>query len=212
MANETAVEGPVPKAAMISRRNACGIIAGLAATPLPGLLWPALAAGVRRGRDDIRYVLTDRRFPESLEFAAAFQHLGVSTLEITDGLTNLWRNALVPLWREKGGAVAGLTRREAWVCVAEQARSSGRKSVLCGRHAFSENGGVMDHYLSGSPSTLADAAALDNCGTAWPGVAADLAMRCPVGDRRTSAGGRFAGPDRAMQAAPSFFLVSWVIA
>lgn len=209
--NESGAERPAPTGAMISRRAACGILAGLAATPLPGFISSAFAA-VRQEPNDIRYVLTDRRYPESLEFSVPFQRFGVGRLEITDGLTNLWRNVLVPLWSEKGGIIVGLTRRETWTCVAEQARSSGRKSILCGRHAFSDDGCVTDHYLSGSPAALADAAALETCGRAWPGVAADLAMGCPIGDRRTTSSGHFAGPDRAMQAVPSFFLVSWVIA
>lgn len=204
-------DGPVPTGPKVSRRAVCGIIAGLAASAPPGLGSIAFAAGGRE-REDIRYVLTDKRHPESLAFAAAFHRRGVARLEVTDGLTDLWRTALVPLWSGQGGAVVGLTRRETWSCVAEQARSCRRRSVLSARHALSADGCVTEHFLSGSPSTLADAAALERCGTAWPGVAASLAMRCPVGDARTAVHGRFAGPAAAMEAAPSSFLVSWVIA
>lgn len=211
MKDENSADRPVATGSKISRRAACGIMAGFAVAPPPGLASLAFAAGVHE-RDDIRYVLTDKRHPESLQFAAAFRRRGVLRLEVTDGLTNLWRNALVPLWREPGGAIVGLTRRETWACVAEQARSCGRKSVLSGRHACSADGRVTEHFLSGSPSTLAAAAALDTCGMAWPGVAAELAMRCPVDDRRAAVDGRFAGPAAAVESVPSSFLVSWVIA
>lgn len=196
----------------ISRRTACGLIAGAAAVSVPGLDACAHAAGLSPARADIRYVLADRRHPESLRFAAMLTRHGAIALEVTDGMTSLWREALVPLWREEGGAVAGLTRRETWVCVAEQARSHGRKSVLAGRHALSAGGGVTEHYLTGAPSTLANAAMLETCGQAWPLVMADLAVRCPEGDRRAAANGRFAGPAGATGAVPFAFLASWVIA
>lgn len=78
----------------------------------------------------LRYVVTDRRLPESLTFGLAHTSNGAVRLEVTDSLTKLWQEALVPLWRERGGAVAGLTTREAWHCLAEQARSQSHRTVV----------------------------------------------------------------------------------
>lgn len=79
---------------------------------------------------DIRYVVTDRRLPESLTFGQTHASSGALRLEVTDSLTKLWQESLVPLWRERGGAVAGLTTREVWHCLAEQARSQSHRTVV----------------------------------------------------------------------------------
>lgn len=200
-------------AMQMSRRGACGVLAGIAAAPLAGNAASALAAPLHGGVGQIRYVLTDRRHPESLTFAAPFVRAGVRRLEVTDGLTKLWRVALVPLWREaKGDAIVGLTRRETWDCVAEQARSCGRRSVLAAHHAMSIDGSLAGHALTAPSLSLIDAAALETCGLAWPGVMADLAMRCPAGGARSTAQARF--PARASDGAtpPYGHLVSWRIA
>lgn len=210
--NEVLGDAPFRTAAMISRRGMCGLVAGLAVLPLPGVSAGVFAAELPTARDDIRYVLTDERHPESLQFAAVFERRGVARLEVTDGLTRLWRDALVPLWREKSGAIAGLTRRETWVCVAEQARSCRRKSILSARHGMTMDGRVTEHFVSGSRPTLADATLLQSCGTAWPTAVADLALHCTTASGAAGDHGRFRVGPAAEDAAPSSFLVSWVIA
>lgn len=87
-------------------------------------------------RLDLRYVVTDRRYRDSLDIAAAWVS-GVPRLEVADGLTPLWQAVLLPLWRVPGsGAVAGVTSRPVFDCLAEQARSHGRHAlVLAGRPA-----------------------------------------------------------------------------
>lgn len=207
-ANEPSLRGR----AVVNRRTACGIVAGAVIGPLQGLLSPAFAGDVHHGRGDIRYVLTDGRYPESLAFAAAFRRRGIDRLEITDGLTGVWRNALVPLWRENGGAIAGLTRQETWMCVAEQARSTGRRSVLWVRHAFSAGGSLSGHRVSGSRTAVAAASALEICAHAWPAATADMILRCPPGDGLATASRHVPGPDRMAPADPSTVLVSWLIA
>lgn len=79
---------------------------------------------------NIRYVVTDLRLPESVTFGQAHASKGALRLEVTNSLTKLWQEALVPLWRERGGAVAGLTTREVWHCLAEQARSQSHRTVM----------------------------------------------------------------------------------
>lgn len=196
----------------VSRRGVCGALAGLAALPLANTASSALAAGSARDRPDIRYVLTDARHPESVQFAAIFERMGVARLEVTEGLTKLWREALVPHWQEKGGAIAGLTRREAWECVAEQARSCHRRSMLTGHHVFSAEGTLRRHMLSAPPSALAGAAALDRCGAAWPSVMADIAARCPTIERPAACRAQFGVPAPAADVMHGAELVSWVIA
>lgn len=79
---------------------------------------------------DVRYVVTDRRHPQSVAFARS---IGVSveqSLEVTDGLTRLWQESLVPLWERPEGTVLGVTTRDVWHCLAEQARSQRRQARL----------------------------------------------------------------------------------
>ena len=86
---------------------------------------------------DVRFVVTDRRLPQSLVFAIEHAEKGSARLEVTNGLTRLWQESLVPLWREQGGAVAGLTTCEVWHCLAEQARSQSRRTVVLHQHDVS---------------------------------------------------------------------------
>lgn len=212
MANEVLKDAATETATAISRRGVCGLVAGLTLLPLPGVASGAFAAESATPRGDIRYVLTDERYPESLQFAAAFEDRGVPRLEVTTGLTKLWRDALVPLWREKGGAIAGLTRRETWVCIAEQARSCQRRSILSARHVIAMDGRVTEHFLSGPRLSVADSAILQSCGTAWPSAVAKLALHCPMGSGPALDHGRVRVAPPASDVAPSLFLVSWVIA
>lgn len=88
---------------------------------------------------NIRYVVTDRRYQESLAFGQLCRSAGGMPLEVTDGLTKLWREVLKPLWSEHGGAVAGLTTREVWHCLAEQARSQSHRTVKLRRNDVAAN-------------------------------------------------------------------------
>lgn len=83
---------------------------------------------------NIRYVVTDRRLPQSLAFGEAYAASGGTRLEVTEGLTRLWQESLAPLWRERGGAVAGFTTREVWHCLAEQARSQSHRTIMLQQH------------------------------------------------------------------------------
>lgn len=86
---------------------------------------------------DVRFVVTDRRLPQSLAFAIEHAKKDSARLEVTNGLTRLWQESLVPFWREQDGAVAGLTTREVWHCLAEQARSQSRRTVVLHQHDVS---------------------------------------------------------------------------
>lgn len=111
----------------ISRRAlliAGGSAAALAAAA-PAILFASevsvqTSAGPLSG---LRYVVTDRRHPQSLEHARTLAGQGGKTLDIADGLTRLWQEHLQPMWQHGEGVVAGVTTRAVWQCLAEQARS-----------------------------------------------------------------------------------------
>lgn len=158
---------------------------------------------------DIPYVLTDRRFRQSVEFGNALSTRGSQPFEVTAGLTAIWRQVLVPLWATPGGAVAGLTSREVWECVAEQARSHGRRSVLVGFHGSDPQSGAAGHWLQGPPQLLKSAAALEGSNEAWPLTMAALVTRCNKG--ALACAGEWRSSAALPNAPPASSLVSWII-
>lgn len=107
----------------LNRRALLALGGSAAALSTLGLA-PLLAAAAPA----VRYVVTDRRHLESVAFAR--QWAASVPLEVTEGLTRLWREALLPHWQsDSHGSVAGLTTREVWTCLAEQARSHGLRST-----------------------------------------------------------------------------------
>lgn len=191
----------------LSRRAVFSLGAGLSALAFLGL--PAVRT-FGAERLDIRYVLTDRRFAQSVEFGSSLSRHGSKRLEVTDGLTQLWLDALVPLWREKEGAIAGLTLRETWVCIAEQARSCRRRSILVARHTLAADGNVM-HAVSAPSMILSEAAALTDEAESWPRAMARLVTQCPTEMPYPSCDRQFQTV-AAAATAPSVPLVSWIIA
>ncbi|ADG18147.1 hypothetical protein BC1002_4152 [Paraburkholderia atlantica] len=136
----------------ISRRSlliATGSAAALAAVAHPSLFSASAAtfASVQEPvPSDIRYFVTDRRYAESLAHAKAMAREGGKTLDVTEGLTRLWHEHLQPLWQQGEGAVAGLTTRAVWQCLAEQARSHAlRTRVLT---PLADNDGHPDNLVS----------------------------------------------------------------
>ena len=94
-----------------------------------------LAPGRAGATSPVRFVVTDSRHPQSVAFAR--QWAASSHLQVTDGLTRLWRDALLPHWQgDSHGTVAGLTTREVWACLAEQARSHGLRSTASPTHSL----------------------------------------------------------------------------
>ncbi|RDK06265.1 hypothetical protein [Cupriavidus lacunae] len=136
----------------MSRRSlliATGSAAALAAVAHPSLLaaHAAISASVEvPSPSDIRYIVMDRRYPQSLAYAKAQAEKGGKPLEVTDGLTRLWQEHLHPLWQQGEGAVAGLTTLAVWQCLAEQARSHAfRTRVLT---PLADNDGHPDNLAS----------------------------------------------------------------
>jgi hypothetical protein len=201
----------IPDGLTLTRRGACSL--GLAITGGAlgiGALGLGASCASATELPAMRYVVTDRRHVQSLEFSAVLIRQGVPPLEVTDGLTRLWREALLPLWQEKGGAVAGLTERGTWDCIAEQARSAMRRPILVAHHAVAEGGEAAAHLVSAPSAALRSARALDRCGRDWPRAMAQLAIRCTA-DGRLEAGEPYRSPALA-DPLPSLSLVSWIIA
>lgn len=105
----------------INRRTLLSLGGSAFALAATGLA-PVLAAA--QPLPPVRFVVTDRRHPASVAFGQRLLPAGGASLEVTEGLTRLWREVLLPHWQHgAAGAVAGLTTREVWACLAEQARS-----------------------------------------------------------------------------------------
>jgi hypothetical protein len=116
----------------LDRRTLLVLGAGAGAMAVASL--PPLAAKARATTP--RYVVTDRRHADSLAYGVPLVAQGSTPLDVADGLTALWRDALLPLWQsspDRGPghpSVAGLTSHEVWTCLREQARSHGRHAWL----------------------------------------------------------------------------------
>lgn len=190
----------------MTRRSACSLGIGMSAMAVLGEA-PAYAALSEPPKIDC--VVTDARHPESLSFAAGIVVGGARPLEVTAGLTRLWSDALLPLWRNGGGIIAGLTPPGTWSCLAEQGRSWGRRSILVGHHSFSHEGAAIEHQLEGPSVLRPGIEALSRCGEDWPQVMAALALRCPIDASRP----KISRQRSAHSAAPTASaLVSWIIA
>jgi hypothetical protein len=190
----------------MTRRGACSLGIGMSAMAVLGGA-PAYAALGERPKID--YVVTDGRHSESLEFAAGLAVGGARPLEVTAGLTRLWSDALLPLWRNGGGIIAGLTLSGTWSCLAEQGRSWGRRSILVGHHGMSPDGDEVEHRVEGPNALRPGFEALSRCGGDWPRIMAALALRCPIDASRPRISS-YRSTDNA--APPASALVSWIIA
>ena len=89
----------------ISRRAlllATGSIAALAAVAPSSLFAaaPSVPSVPVTGASpfDIRYIVTDQRYPQSLAHAEALAAQCCQTLEVSEGLTRMWQDSLLPLW------------------------------------------------------------------------------------------------------------------
>lgn len=198
-------DGPAGDALRIDRRSLLG--AGAAAA-VASLATPALARVHAASPAEPRYVITDRRYPQSLAFARFFEERGAARLEVADGLTRLWQDKLVPLWRQSGGTVVGLTPRGIWDGLSEQASGQFRKPRLIGRHMIAGNGGGTSHVVT-APEAALRAAGGELGGPVWTEAMARLTSHC-LPDTGACAEWRSGSPVPASAAPQS--LLSWMIA
>lgn len=204
MTHRTAPNEPIAQAsdAGFDRRSLLMFGGATAAIGFVGAPGSAVSAAMLR---PIRYVVTDRRHPESLAFGRALAADGAVRLEVTDGLTRIWQEALLPHWRGAEGAVAGITAPGVWQGLAEQARSEARRSSLIGRHTVGAITGLADHRVA-APANPLDGFGAD----AWPLAMAALVRRCSSagpGCGREWRGGTPMAPD-----SPHRSLITWTIA
>lgn len=182
-------------------------LAGLGAASLSTA---GTGTAVAQTRCAIRYVITDRRYEESLEFGEALAKQGAIRLELTLGLTSLWQEVLLPHWRGRTGAVAGMSASGAWLALSEQARSEARPSALVGRHAMGSQSAAATHVLTAPRSVLALGVALDGQLERWPSVMAGLARCCARAPRSAVVEWRSQAP---VAGGPTrYSLLSWIIA
>lgn len=206
---ERAVQPGSWDGARFTRRQACSLV-GFSFGALAGSIGLARPAAAAASAPGIRYVVTDRRYAESVLFGAALAERGADRLEVTDGLTRLWSAALAPLWQGASGAVAGLTRTATWAGLAEQARSAGRRSILVGHHVLFEGDSLAAHSLTLTQPSSAIVPLLERCGHAWPQAMAAFAAgynagACRIADARHHS--------KVSAGAPvSHVLTSWIIA
>lgn len=129
------------------------MVAMAAATPAMGGLAPP-------ARNGIRYVVTDKRISASLAFAAWLENGGTQSLEVTEGLTTLWSEVLVPHWRSSGDAVAGLTSIGVWDALSQQAQQQFRRARILDTHCVDPSGRAKGHALeqdeAGTAAALAE--------------------------------------------------------
>lgn len=191
----------------LTRREACSLGLGLSAGAILGA---SPVSATRAAPASVRYVITDSRHAESLAFGRVMCSHGAQWLEITDGLTRLWRDALLPLWQAGGGAIAGITTQGACTGIAEQARSWGRRPVLIGHHSIVEGGADTAHLVRASRAVVNGAPALERCGAAWPEMMACLVIQRPASADRLMGSHVYHSPALAGSPAATS-LVSWII-
>lgn len=122
-------------------------LTALAALAPSSLLAAAPAAAAPESTTaDLRYIVTDERYPQSLEHAKTLTAENSQTLDINVGLTRLWQEHLHPLWQQGEGAVAGVTTRAVWQCLAEQARSHALRTREL--TSLGDNDGHPDNLVS----------------------------------------------------------------
>lgn len=147
------------------------MVAMAAATPAMG----SLALPVRNG---IRYVVTDKRISASLAFAAWLENAGTRSLEVTEGLTALWSDTLVPHWQRSGEAVAGLTSIGVWDALSQQAQQQFRRARILGTHSVDRSSRATGHALEEDRAGIATALAADLLHKDWPLALARNAEAC----------------------------------
>lgn len=106
------------------------------------------AAHAATPRQTIRFVVVDGRISESKALGAKLCREGVQRLEVTSGLTAIWKDHLYPHWRDSPpGAVVGLTTRSVWDGLSQQAHGQFRKGRIIGLHQFGTTNMHCQHSI-----------------------------------------------------------------
>lgn len=158
----------------------------------------------------IRFVITDSRFDESLAFGRQLARLGAEELSVTRGLTAMWQDRLVPHWREQRGVVAGLTTRSVWDGLSQQALGQFRKPWLLGDHRFNGVYGGLHHRLDLRTRLQGVTSRVLLNSAMWPVAMAAIVRSCvsTVGADRESCEVGMRAPDISTS---SNQLISWMV-
>jgi hypothetical protein len=108
---------------------------------------PGLARAAMQPHPAVRFVVVDERISESKAFGAALLREGVQRLEVTSGLTAVWRDHLHPHWQRSQGAVVGLTTRSVWDGLSQQAHGQFRKARIVGIHHLAGTVELCQHSI-----------------------------------------------------------------
>jgi hypothetical protein len=120
--------------------HGAAVLSTLAAMPI--------AARAAVPRQAIRFVIADQRFRESKALGEKLSREGAQRLEVTSGLTAIWKDYLYPHWqRSEGGAVVGLTTRSVWDGLSQQAYGQFRKGRMIGLHQSGTTSEQCQHSI-----------------------------------------------------------------
>jgi hypothetical protein len=164
---------------------------------------------------NLRAVVVDQRFDESIEFGHSLALLGAHTYNMRGDVTDVWYAGLHPLWKAGGAAVAGLTGSGVLFCLERLAWDHGLRVVYRGSHQRIADGRVYHAMLGGADWSALGRDTTDR-NTPWATAVAAAAARIEApcravpGDRplRPICSTPAADPGREAVAA----LFSWVIA
>lgn len=157
-------------------------------------------------------VLIDERYREARSVGARLAARGASVLALPDGdITQVWRQHIGPGWKDRSGALAGLTGRPALFCLEQFALSCGRRVVFHAEHVVHREGRTEHRLLRGADAAGLAARDLNLAGWLWPArVAEALAAHAkPVGPVRFGLSEAGLSPTLPPGAQ---LLTSWIIA
>jgi hypothetical protein len=191
---------------MLTRRNFIN------SSAMSGLMLAALgstAYATTRKSIPVYKVLVDQRYPGATDFGVEAASLGAATTVMHGDITDVWLRDLLPQWKTRPVAIAGMTSGVALYCLAELARDAGLRAVYVAEHV-SETDGSMRHEAVGPDEMVARAGELELAGRGWSSAAARTVMECPLGTLSAVSNERLVTLFRAGE--HSRALTSWVIA
>jgi hypothetical protein len=153
-------------------------------------------------------VIYDRRFAESVSFAAGAEALGLPVHGIDGDMTRFWYDDLYHQWRRRPVAIAGLTAHGPLFCFEQLAREQGLRVVYRGLHRRADGASIAHEFRGPLPMLAAGTAAA--AASNWSGRLAGVVAECPRGATEISS--CTVSTPTAAQDLPDDALYSWVIA
>jgi len=186
-----------------NRREFLQTAAALSAAPLAGR---AAFANAHRA-PTLDAVVLDSRHTPARDFGARASLLGARAWPIAGDITELWQTELLERWRERPGAIAGLTERPALFLLERLAWDHGLRVVFVAEHEPRAHGTARHRVVRTAAPDLA--LELDAAGESWPSALADALIAAgavAAADGRPTDSGLAARLDEPTK------LYSWIIA